>query len=67
MTTEIKAYRFICLVCGEPSVLHQLYNLPTEYVFGIEICKCKGVPPEVPEKPTAKVFFLNNYRKKGVK
>lgn len=54
---------FVCINCGEPSILRVL-SITTEFEYlGIEPCKCKGDPALRPKKET-NITSLTLYREK---
>lgn len=36
--------KFICINCGEPTILKKISSTETIEFIGVDICKCKGDP-----------------------
>lgn len=59
--------KFICLTCGQPSVLKRVSTTETVDFIGVEVCKCKGVLPEKVVKKNNVISFLLEKEKKNLK
>lgn len=56
--------KFICLTCGQPSVLKRVSTTETVDFIGVEVCSCRGVlPKEVVKKNNVSSFLLEKEKR----
>lgn len=56
--------KFICLTCGQPSILKRVSTTETVDFIGVEVCKCKGIlPKELIKKNNVSSFLLEKEKR----
>lgn len=50
--------QFVCINCGQPSIMRKIQATETVEIIGIEVCSCKGDPSKIPVKRSNVSSFL---------